>query len=92
MDGRNLDEDYLAEHGIRMLPGFSEPYHGRPLTLGEIGCFMSHYNIWQVSRMPFQVKVGGGFYSDVVADPDPREGVLRRLSYVVCLLTLLVYL
>ena len=30
-----------------MLPEFEEPYHGRPLTYGEIGCFMSHYNIWQ---------------------------------------------
>ena len=30
-----------------MLPEFSEPYHGRPLTFGEIGCFMSHYNIWR---------------------------------------------
>jgi collagen beta-1,O-galactosyltransferase len=58
VDGRSLDEDYLAEHGIRMLPGFSEPYHGRPLTLGEIGCFMSHFNIWQVSRLQFQVQVG----------------------------------
>ena len=29
-----------------MLPEFSEPFHGRPLTFGEIGCFMSHYNIW----------------------------------------------
>ena len=30
-----------------MLPDFEEPYHGRHLTFGEIGCFMSHYNIWQ---------------------------------------------
>ena len=29
-----------------MMPEFSEPYHGRPLTYGEIGCFMSHFNIW----------------------------------------------
>ena len=32
---------------IQMLPEFEEPYHGRPLTFGEIGCFMSLYNIWQ---------------------------------------------
>ena len=31
---------------LQMLPEFSEPFHGRPLTFGEIGCFMSHYNIW----------------------------------------------
>ncbi|KAL6482352.1 hypothetical protein MHYP_G00104320 [Metynnis hypsauchen] len=29
-----------------MLPGYSDPYHGRPLTKGELGCFLSHHNIW----------------------------------------------
>lgn len=33
--------------GIHMLPGYSDPYHGRPLTKGELGCFLSHYNIWK---------------------------------------------
>ena len=48
VDGRELTPTYLQQQGISMLPGFSEPYHDRPLKLGEIGCFMSHYNIWQV--------------------------------------------
>lgn len=39
--------------GIHMLPGYSDPYHGRPLTKGELGCFLSHYNIWK------EVKDGG---------------------------------
>uniref|UniRef100_I3LWE5 Glycosyl transferase family 25 domain-containing protein n=2 Tax=Marmotini TaxID=337730 RepID=I3LWE5_ICTTR len=30
-----------------MLPGYRDPYHGRPLTKGELGCFLSHYNIWK---------------------------------------------
>lgn len=33
--------------GIQMLPGYRDPYHGRPLTKGELGCFLSHYNIWK---------------------------------------------
>lgn len=33
--------------GIQMLPGYQDPYHGRPLTKGELGCFLSHYNIWK---------------------------------------------
>lgn len=33
--------------GIHMLPGYNDPYHGRPLTKGELGCFLSHYNIWK---------------------------------------------
>ena len=51
VDGLEIDTVYLNKHGIAMLPGFSEPYHGRPLKLGEIGCFMSHYNIWQVDMI-----------------------------------------
>jgi len=47
VDGRQLDENYIKFHGIQMMPDFSEPYHKRPLTYGEIGCFMSHFNIWQ---------------------------------------------
>jgi len=47
VDGKDLTDDYLEEQGITMLPGFSEPYHGRPLKLGEIGCFMSHYTLWK---------------------------------------------
>ena len=47
MDGRKITEEFLAETGIKMLPEFSEPYHGRALTYGEIGCFLSHYRLWQ---------------------------------------------
>ena len=37
--------------GIQMLPGYRDPYHGRPLTKGELGCFLSHYNIWKEVRL-----------------------------------------
>ena len=47
MDGRTITEEFLAEARIKMLPEFSEPYHGRALTYGEIGCFLSHYRLWQ---------------------------------------------
>lgn len=30
-----------------MLPGYKDPYSDRVLTRGEIGCFLSHYNIWK---------------------------------------------
>ncbi|KAL1456412.1 hypothetical protein WDU94_001143 [Cyamophila willieti] len=29
-----------------MLPGYADPYHKRPMKKGEIGCFLSHYKIW----------------------------------------------
>jgi len=37
VDGRKINENYLRTNNIKMLPEFSEPYHGRPLTFGEIG-------------------------------------------------------
>ncbi|KAF0047191.1 hypothetical protein F2P81_000824 [Scophthalmus maximus] len=33
--------------GIDMLPGYKDPYSDRVLTRGEIGCFLSHHNIWK---------------------------------------------
>ncbi|EFN60659.1 Glycosyltransferase 25 family member [Camponotus floridanus] len=29
------------------MPEYFDPYHKRPMTMGEIGCFLSHYLIWQ---------------------------------------------
>ncbi|ESO96194.1 hypothetical protein LOTGIDRAFT_231876 [Lottia gigantea] len=47
IDGKNLNDTFLDELGIDMLPGFADPYQGRALTMGEIGCFLSHYTIWE---------------------------------------------
>ncbi|XP_070531927.1 procollagen galactosyltransferase 2-like [Ptychodera flava] len=48
VDGnRDLTKEIIQDMGIVMLPGFADPYHGRELTMGEIGCFLSHYRIWQ---------------------------------------------
>ncbi|CAG9830491.1 unnamed protein product [Diabrotica balteata] len=45
VDGKALNESFLEE--IKFMPEFSDPYHKRPMKLGEIGCFMSHLNIWK---------------------------------------------
>ncbi|KJH41023.1 LPS glycosyltransferase [Dictyocaulus viviparus] len=42
-DGQNLPLDYH----YRVLPGYLDPFHKRPIKAGEIGCFLSHYRIWQ---------------------------------------------
>jgi len=47
VDGKKLTESDLKEKSIRMMPDFEEPYHGRAMTFGEVGCFLSHFNIWQ---------------------------------------------
>ena len=49
VDGKaDIDDAYLEKHGIAMMPEFEEPYHARKtLKRGEVGCFMSHYNVWK---------------------------------------------
>uniref|UniRef100_A0A672I0X4 procollagen galactosyltransferase n=1 Tax=Salarias fasciatus TaxID=181472 RepID=A0A672I0X4_SALFA len=47
VDGKALNKSEIEAMGIKMLPGYKDPYHGRPLTKGELGCFLSHYNIWK---------------------------------------------
>uniref|UniRef100_A0A2C9KWA3 Glycosyl transferase family 25 domain-containing protein n=1 Tax=Biomphalaria glabrata TaxID=6526 RepID=A0A2C9KWA3_BIOGL len=47
VDGKELNDTYLNKLGVQMLPGFADPYHGRAMTMGEIGCFLSHYFIWK---------------------------------------------
>lgn len=44
---RAMNTSQVEALGIQMLPGYRDPYHGRPLTKGELGCFLSHYNIWR---------------------------------------------
>uniref|UniRef100_A0A8C8A9I7 Collagen beta(1-O)galactosyltransferase 2b n=1 Tax=Oryzias sinensis TaxID=183150 RepID=A0A8C8A9I7_9TELE len=52
VDGKALNTSQLQMLGIEMLPGYKDPYSGRVLTRGEIGCFLSHHSIWrQVSKV-----------------------------------------
>lgn len=47
VDGKLLSDDKLNEMGITILPGYQDPWSGRTMTYGEIGCFLSHYKVWQ---------------------------------------------
>ncbi|XP_037956310.1 glycosyltransferase 25 family member-like [Teleopsis dalmanni] len=47
VDGKELNLDIINEMGIKFLPGYEDPYHHRQMTMGEIGCFLSHYRIWE---------------------------------------------
>lgn len=47
VDGRNLTEVGLKQLGVKQLPGYEDPFYRRPMKMGEIGCFLSHYNIWR---------------------------------------------
>ncbi|XP_059089933.1 glycosyltransferase 25 family member-like isoform X3 [Tigriopus californicus] len=78
VDGRDLNEDYLEDHGIRMLDEFQDPLHGRPLTYGEIGCFMSHYHIWKdIIKHGYQRTIV--FEDDIRFEPNFRESFQNLL-------------
>ncbi|CAI4229084.1 unnamed protein product [Auanema sp. JU1783] len=42
-DGKNLDKSL----NFKILPGYIDPFHKRPIKSGEVGCFLSHYRIWK---------------------------------------------
>uniref|UniRef100_A0A8C8BPZ5 Glycosyl transferase family 25 domain-containing protein n=1 Tax=Oncorhynchus tshawytscha TaxID=74940 RepID=A0A8C8BPZ5_ONCTS len=50
VDGKALNTSQLQALGIEMIPGYQDPYSGRVLTRGEIGCFLSHHSTWLVER------------------------------------------
>lgn len=44
-----------------MLPEYYDPFSGRTLTKGEVGCFLSHYSIWkEVRDWGGDTRTGGG--------------------------------
>lgn len=60
--------------GISQLPGFSDPHHPRTITRGEVGCFLSHYNIWEKMKendiyliLEDDVRFGTNFVRDLQA-------------------------
>lgn len=46
VDGKQLNESYLKELGVKQMAGYKDPWSKRDMTFGEIGCFLSHYFIW----------------------------------------------
>ncbi|XP_075041197.1 inactive glycosyltransferase 25 family member 3 [Mixophyes fleayi] len=47
VDGSALNSSGIKRLGVNLLPGFYDPFSGRTLTKGEVGCFLSHFKIWQ---------------------------------------------
>ncbi|XP_039618701.1 procollagen galactosyltransferase 2 isoform X1 [Polypterus senegalus] len=47
VDGSALNSSDIKSLGVDLLPGYYDPYSGRTLTKGEVGCFLSHYYIWK---------------------------------------------
>ncbi|XP_075240349.1 glycosyltransferase 25 family member-like [Convolutriloba macropyga] len=46
VDAKGLNQTELKERHIGSMQGYEDPYEKRPLKLGEVACFLSHYNVW----------------------------------------------
>nr|XP_039254261.1 procollagen galactosyltransferase 1-like [Styela clava] len=47
VDGRKLNRSYIDSLGIKVPTGYKSPEFGNEMTVGEIGCFLSHYFVWK---------------------------------------------
>uniref|UniRef100_A0A8C6YJ80 Cerebral endothelial cell adhesion molecule n=1 Tax=Naja naja TaxID=35670 RepID=A0A8C6YJ80_NAJNA len=47
VDGRSLNSSSIKKLGIDLLKGYYDPFSGRTLTKGEVGCFLSHHRVWK---------------------------------------------
>ena len=47
--GKDLDNNYFIENNIKIDPKFRNPYTLSAITMGEIGCSLSHYNAWKMA-------------------------------------------
>ena len=47
---RKLNDSYVEELGIHYMSNWRDPWGDRTMTLGEVGCFLSHYTIWNRVR------------------------------------------
>ncbi|XP_075162549.1 glycosyltransferase 25 family member-like [Haematobia irritans] len=81
VDGKKLNPEIIQELGIKFLPGYEDPYHHRPMTMGEIGCFLSHYHIWQniVEKQQKEVLV---LEDDIRFEPYFRDNAISAMEQI----------
>lgn len=83
VDGQELTKEYLAALDIKQCANYRDPYSLRDMTYGEIGCFMSHYKVWEdVVQHGYQKVVV--FEDDIRFEPYFRikvENLMTELKY-----------
>uniref|UniRef100_A0A4W3JZS1 Collagen beta(1-O)galactosyltransferase 2a n=1 Tax=Callorhinchus milii TaxID=7868 RepID=A0A4W3JZS1_CALMI len=81
VDGKALNTSHLKALNIEMLPGYQDPYSGRILTRGEIGCFLSHYYIWK-EMVDRDLKQSLVLEDDVRFEPQFRKKIMKLMADV----------
>jgi glycosyl transferase, family 25 len=81
IDGRLLDRAGLAAAGIRLHPWRIEsdnPWWGRPLKWGEVGCVLAHMSCWRAAA-----DSGVGHAVVLEDDAELRPGWLEKLQSLI---------
>lgn len=72
VDGMEITDKYLEDFGVKMIPGYLDPHHRRPMKYGEIGCSLSHYFIWK------DIEAKGHKRALILEDDATFEPMFRR--------------
>uniref|UniRef100_A0A669EUI1 Cerebral endothelial cell adhesion molecule n=1 Tax=Oreochromis niloticus TaxID=8128 RepID=A0A669EUI1_ORENI len=67
--------------GVDLLPGYYDPFSGRTLTKGEVGCFLSHYYIWK-EMVDMQMDKALVFEDDVRFQANFKRRILKMMQDV----------
>uniref|UniRef100_A0A7N9B1H9 Cerebral endothelial cell adhesion molecule n=1 Tax=Mastacembelus armatus TaxID=205130 RepID=A0A7N9B1H9_9TELE len=81
VDGNALNSSDIKILGVDLLPGYYDPFSGRTLTKGEVGCFLSHYYIWK-EMVDMQLDKALIFEDDVRFQANFKRRVLRLMEEV----------
>ncbi|KAA8584214.1 hypothetical protein FQN60_007999, partial [Etheostoma spectabile] len=81
VDGNALNSSDIKLLGVDLLPGYYDPFSGRTLTKGEVGCFLSHYFIWK-EIVDLQMDKALLFEDDVRFQANFKRRVLRLMEEV----------
>ena len=46
IDGREINKEYLIQNNYEISLNWNDNLHRRPMKWGEIGCAISHYQVW----------------------------------------------
>ncbi|XP_054860063.1 procollagen galactosyltransferase 2 [Amphiprion ocellaris] len=81
VDGNALNSSDIKILGVDLLPGYYDPFSGRTLTKGEVGCFLSHYYIWK-EMVDVQMDKALVLEDDVRFQANFKRRVLRLMEEV----------
>ncbi|XP_028826890.1 probable inactive glycosyltransferase 25 family member 3 isoform X1 [Denticeps clupeoides] len=81
VDGGALNSSDIKILGVDLLPGYYDPFSGRTLTKGEVGCFLSHYYIWK-EMVDMQMDKALIFEDDVRFQGNFKRRLLRLMDEV----------